>query len=108
MNDLMRPSMYQSFHGMTKVIEHDASTAKSHYDIVGPVCETGDWLGKNRKLDLHEGDLIAILSAGAYGMSMASNYNSRPRAAEVLVDNGRSKLIRRRETLNDLLGPERI
>ena len=109
MNDLMRPAMYESFHGMVKVSDQtSAKQVQNNYDIVGPVCETGDWLGKNRNMALAQGELIAILSAGAYGMSMASNYNTRPRAAEVLVDGENAKLIRRRETLDDLLGPERI
>ena len=78
-------------------------------DIVGPVCESGDFFAHDRKIPgLAEGDLVAILDAGAYGMSLASNYNSRPRPAEVLVEGKRVKLIRRRETMQDLLGPERV
>jgi diaminopimelate decarboxylase len=76
--------------------------------VVGPVCESGDWLGRDRSLAVREGDHLAILSAGAYGMTMASNYNSRPRAAELLVDDGQATLIRERETLADLLRGERL
>jgi diaminopimelate decarboxylase len=125
MNDLMRPAMYESFHDMVKVNEDNPpkvnvntidnrinnttnNASANTYDIVGPVCETGDWLGKNRQLHLESGDIIAILSAGAYGMSMASNYNTRPRAAEVLVKDGAMCLIRKRETLDDLLQAERL
>ncbi len=78
------------------------------WDVVGPVCESGDWLGHERSLAVQPGDLLAVLSAGAYGMAMASNYNTRPRAAEVMVDNGRATLIRRRETVADLFRDELI
>ncbi len=114
MNDLMRPALYQSYHRIWPVragappadlADRDESGAT---DVVGPICESGDFLGLNRDLpELSEGDLLALFSAGAYGMSMASNYNTRPRAAEVLVDGGRHRLIRRRETHDDLLRPER-
>ena len=78
-------------------------------DIVGPVCETGDFFARDREMRrLDEGDLVAILDTGAYGMSLASNYNTRPRAAEVLVEGKRSRLIRKRESMRDLLAPERI
>ena len=76
------------------------------YEIVGPVCESGDFLGHDRELALNEGDLLAIFSAGAYGMAMASNYNSRPRAAEVMVDGASTHLIRRRESIAELFAPE--
>ena len=76
------------------------------WDVVGPVCESGDWLGRDRALAVQPGDVLAVLSAGAYGMAMASNYNTRPRAAEVMVDNGRATLIRRRETVADLFRDE--
>jgi diaminopimelate decarboxylase len=107
MNDLMRPALYEAFHDMVEV-EHLPSRETVTVDVVGPVCETGDWLGKARQLAIAEGDLIAILSAGAYGMSMASNYNSRPRAAEVLIDGSEYRLVRRRESLDDLLRLERV
>ncbi|MGB5726446.1 MAG: diaminopimelate decarboxylase, partial [Thiogranum sp.] len=79
-----------------------------HYDVVGPVCETGDFLGKQRELSIRQGDLLAVRSAGAYGFTMSSNYNSRPRAAEILVDGEQAHLIRRRETLEELFSQESI
>lgn len=105
MNDLPRPSLYQAFHGIAPLsIRTDAPTAR--YDVVGPVCESGDWIGRDRSLNLVPGDRLAVLSAGAYCMSMASNYNSRPRAAEVLVDGDRFQLIRRRESFEDMVRNE--
>jgi diaminopimelate decarboxylase len=105
MNDLMRPAMYEAWHDIVPVIAR--STSPRTYDVVGPVCESGDWLGRSRELALAEGDLLAILSAGAYGMSMSSNYNSRPRGAEVMVDGDRMHLIRERERIEDLFATER-
>ena len=105
MNDLARPAMYEAFHGVAQVNANSTAMPQS-YDIVGPVCESGDWLARNRSLSIQQGDLLAILSAGAYGMTMASNYNSRGRAAEVLVENGKARLIRRRETIEDQLRAE--
>lgn len=103
MNDLMRPAMYQSYHYIDSVIHRDPSqTAITTYDIVGPVCETGDWLGKDRDLSVLPGDPLVIFGAGAYGSSMSSNYNSRPRAVEVLVDGSNQQVIRKRETIEDL------
>jgi diaminopimelate decarboxylase len=110
MNDLIRPSLYNAYHEIVPVVPgpFDADDSEP-LDVVGPVCESGDFFARDRKIaGLAEGDLVAILDAGAYGMSLASNYNSRPRAAEVLVDGKRVRLIRRRETVTDLLGPERI
>ncbi|MSP86596.1 MAG: diaminopimelate decarboxylase [Methylotenera sp.] len=106
MNDLMRPALYDAYHDIKAVQPHDAVVAT--YEIVGPVCETGDFLGHDRTLALVEGDLLAIMSAGAYGMSMASNYNTRPRAAEVMVDGDQTYLIRERETVADLFALEKI
>ena len=106
MNDLMRPALYDAFHDIQPVLPH-AGLAAQAYDIVGPICESGDFLARSRSLAIEEGDLLAVLSAGAYGMSMSSNYNTRTRAAEVLVDGAHAKLIRRRETLDDLLAQER-
>lgn len=106
MNDLPRPAMYQAFHAIVPVIERGGTVAS--YEVVGPVCESGDWLGHERALDVQPGDLLAVLSAGAYCMSMASNYNTRGRAAEVLVSGTTSTLIRRRETIEDQLLTERI
>jgi diaminopimelate decarboxylase len=106
MNDLMRPALYEAWHDIVAV--RPRGTPARRYDIVGPVCETGDFLGAERDLAIGEGDLLALLSAGAYGMSMASNYNSRPRAAEVLVDKNEIHLIRERETLSGLMAGERL
>ena len=110
MNDLIRPSLYKAYHEIVPVVPGPAIGRDAEpVDIVGPVCESGDFFAHDRKIPgLAEGDLVAILDAGAYGMSLASNYNSRPRAAEVLVEGKRVKLIRRRETMQDLLGPERV
>ena len=106
MNDLMRPALYEAYHEIVAVNER-AVPAK-RYDIVGPICETGDFLGFARDLAIEEGDLLALLSAGAYGMSMASNYNSRPRAAEVLIDKNEIHLIRERETQDGMMAGERL
>lgn len=104
MNDLARPALYQAFHQIvplrTGAADHDSAAAT--YDVVGPVCESGDWLGRDRTLNVRAGDRLAVLSAGAYGMSMASNYNARPKAAEILVAGTQARVIRRRETLQDL------
>ncbi len=105
MNDLMRPSLYDAFHDIVPV--HPRSGPPSRYEVVGPVCESGDFLGHDRSLTLAEGDLLAVLSAGAYGMSMASNYNTRPRAAEVLVDGASAHVIREREAVDSLYALER-
>ncbi|MFT0531942.1 diaminopimelate decarboxylase [Castellaniella hirudinis] len=107
MNDLMRPALYEAWHQVAPV-EPRAQTAARTYDIVGPICESGDWLARGRSLALAQGDLLAIQSAGAYAFSMSSQYNSRPRAAEVLVDGGQSWLIRARETIDSLYALERI
>ena len=106
MNDLMRPALYEAYHDIVAVNERQ--TAQKRYDIVGPICETGDFLGFARDLAIEEGDLLALLSAGAYGMSMASNYNSRPRAAEILIDGNEIHLIRERETQSGLMAGERL
>jgi diaminopimelate decarboxylase len=107
MNDLMRPAMYEAWHDIVPVAPLTATTvAAEAYDIVGPVCESGDWLGRDRQLALAEGDLLAILSAGAYGMSMSSNYNTRPRGAEVMVDGTTVHLVREREQIADLFAGE--
>ncbi len=104
MNDLMRPALYEAWHDVLPLRE-TASGGKS-YDIVGPVCESGDFLARDRQLSVNPGDLIAIASAGAYGMSMSSNYNTRPRAAEIMVDGDRMHLIRDRETVAMLMANE--
>jgi diaminopimelate decarboxylase len=101
MNDLLRPALYNAWQEILPVVPRAAEPAQV-YDVVGPVCETGDWLGRARELAVREGDLLAIRSAGAYGFVMSSNYNTRPRAAEVLVDGNHVHLVRARETLDDL------
>ena len=104
MNDLLRPALYDAWHDIVPVTPRDG--AARAYDVVGPICESGDFLGQGRELALAEGDLLAVMSAGAYGMAMSSNYNSRPRAAEVMVDGDSVHLIRRRETTAELYAPE--
>lgn len=106
MNDLLRPALYQAWQDIVPVFvrEGDVKT----YDLVGPICETGDYLGKDRALNLEVGDLLAVRSSGAYGFVMASNYNSRPRAAEVMVDGNKAYLVRQREALESLWQLERI
>ncbi|MFM1801938.1 MAG: Diaminopimelate decarboxylase [Planctomycetota bacterium] len=120
MNDLLRPSLYEAFHRIWPVqvpenlpcppenYESEISGTQT-WDVVGPVCESGDFLAKDRHLpEMNTGDYLATFSSGAYGMVMASNYNTRPRAAEILVSQDKAKLIRRRETIEDLIGPERM
>ncbi|MBT8139611.1 MAG: diaminopimelate decarboxylase [Gammaproteobacteria bacterium] len=107
MNDMLRPALYEAWMEILPLKErNDAPTL--NYDIVGPVCETGDWLGKDRKLAISEGDLLALCGAGAYGFVMASNYNSRPRAAEVMVDKKDFYTVRERETFDDLVRGEHL
>ncbi len=106
MNDLIRPALYGAHHEVLPVREDGSQTQA--VDLVGPVCESGDFFARDRALAAESGDLLAVLDAGAYGMSLSSQYNSRPRAAEVLVEAGQARLIRRRETMDDLLAPEVI
>ncbi|NNC66878.1 MAG: diaminopimelate decarboxylase [Gammaproteobacteria bacterium] len=106
MNDLLRPSLYTAWHDISTVEKTDGQTTK--YDVVGPVCETGDFLGKKRDLSIHEGSLLAVHAVGAYGFVMSSNYNTRLRAAEILVDGDQAHLIRMRETFDQLLANEII
>ncbi len=106
MNDLPRPAMYEAYHQIVPLVERSGSS--SAYDVVGPVCESGDWLGRDRALNVQAGDRLAVLSAGAYCMSMASNYNTRGRAAEVLVDGAQHHLIRERESAFDTFELERL
>jgi diaminopimelate decarboxylase len=106
MNDLPRPAMYQAFHQIVPLQPREGDTTL--FDVVGPVCESGDWIGRDRALNVQSGDLLAVLSAGAYCMSMASNYNTRARAAEVLVDGVQTHLIRRRETAEDQMAGESL
>ena len=106
MNDLMRPALYEAWQDILPVQER--ADAKQTYDVVGPVCESGDFLGLDRALNVHAGDLLAVASAGAYGSSMSSNYNTRPRAPEILVDGDKQYVVRRRETIEELLLPESL
>jgi diaminopimelate decarboxylase len=113
MNDLIRPSLYEAHHAVRKVTIDNGRTGFSGrtitVDLVGPICESGDFLAKAREIEaVTSGDLLAVMSAGAYGFSMSSNYNSRPRAAEVLVDGDNYYIIRARETYEDLVRGERI
>ena len=107
MNDLMRPAMYQAWMQIVPCVQRAGVTART-CDVVGPVCESGDWLGRERVLAVEPGDFVAVLSAGAYAMSMASNYNSRGRPAEVLVGGDRSWLIRDRERPAELSRGEHL
>ncbi|MDA0577271.1 MAG: diaminopimelate decarboxylase, partial [Verrucomicrobia bacterium] len=104
MNDLLRPALYQAFHEIRAV---KATTETLHGDLVGPICESGDFLAADRDLPaVGEGDLLAVMSAGAYGFAMASTYNSRPLVAEVMVEGDRAWVVRARETLDDLIRSE--
>ena len=107
MNDLVRPAMYGAYMAIVPCRLRDEAQARL-WDVVGPVCESGDWLGRERWLAVQEGDMLAVLSAGAYAMSMASNYNSRPRAAELMVDGNNAVVIRERETVTALFANERL
>ena len=108
MNDLIRPSLYGAKHEIVPVTRHP-SGAERTFDVVGPVCETGDFLARDASLPpLTPGEYLSIFDAGAYGMSLASNYNTRPRAAEVLVEGKKARLIRQRETIKDVLQPELV
>ncbi len=106
MNDLMRPALYEAYHEIVPVLCDE--TAAAVYDVVGPICETGDFIGRSRELSIAPQSLLAVMSAGAYGMSMSSNYNTRPRAAEVMVDGKTVHLVRERETIAQLFAGEKI
>ena len=106
MNDLARPAMYEAYHAIEPVVQRAGD--KHVYDVVGPVCESGDWLGRERKLAVEPGDLLAIRSAGAYGFAMSSNYNTRARAAEVMVDGDKAYIVRKREEVKDLFAGETV
>jgi diaminopimelate decarboxylase len=108
MNDLIRPSLYEAYHDIRPVVE-PAKAAEAVFDVVGPICESGDFLGRDRKMpEINQGDLLAVMSAGAYGFTMSSNYNSRPRAAEVLVRGNDYYIVRERETYTDLVKGEKV
>jgi diaminopimelate decarboxylase len=106
MNDLLRPALYGAWHDVLPVREAEHAAGAAVYDVVGPVCESGDFLARERRLSARPGEFLAIMSAGAYAMVMSSNYNTRPRAAEVLVSGGEARLVRRRESIEALLGAE--
>ena len=108
MNDLPRPAMYQAFHQIVPLTETPEAAPGQQWEVVGPICESGDWIGHDRKLAVAQGDLLAVLSAGAYCMSMASNYNTRSRAAEILLEGERAWLIRKRESVQDCIALERL
>ena len=107
MNDLIRPSLYSAWHDILPLNEQEAETDEL-VDIVGPICETGDFLGKERYLNLQQGDLLAVCSAGAYGFTMASTYNSRPKICEVMIDGDKVFEIRKRETVENLMVGESL
>ncbi|NOQ17221.1 MAG: diaminopimelate decarboxylase, partial [Methyloprofundus sp.] len=107
MNDLVRPSLYSAWQAIIPV-QLGSLAEEKEWDIVGPVCETGDFLGKQRLLSLQQGDLLAVRSSGAYGFTMSSNYNSRPRLAEVMVDGAEKHVIRERETIEQLMMGEHL
>jgi diaminopimelate decarboxylase len=106
MNDIIRPALYQAWQDVVPVAPHAGETHT--WDLVGPVCETGDFIAKDRDLALKEGDLLAMKSSGAYGFVMSSNYNTRGRAAEIMVDGEQAYSVRRRETISDLLALESV
>jgi diaminopimelate decarboxylase len=106
MNDMLRPALYQAWMDIQPVSGSKAPTKT--YDVVGPVCETGDFLGKDRSLAIAEGDCLCLFSAGAYGFVMSSNYNTRPRAPEIMVDGDQAHLVRARETIQDLVRGEQL
>jgi len=108
MNDLIRPALYQAWHEVLPMRPAESEATAPVYDVVGPVCESADFLAKDRRIAARAGDLLAIMSAGAYGMCMSSNYNSRPRAAEVMVAGREARLVRRRESAEDLFALEQI
>ena len=107
MNDLLRPALYEAWHDIVPVVQTKNRPSR-RVDVVGPVCESGDFLGLDRELPVAAGDLLAIMSAGAYGMVMSSNYNTRPRAAEVMVDGGRFQVVRKREMVEELYSGESV
>jgi diaminopimelate decarboxylase len=106
MNDLMRPALYDAYHAILPVQKRES--AKQLYEVVGPICETGDFIAHAREMAVDKGDALTVMSAGAYGMSMSSNYNTRPRAAEVMADGAEVHLVRERETVRQLYAAEKI
>ena len=119
MNDLMRPALYGAWQAIEPVLKYSPDQTSGEkqakenvqtkvYDVVGPICETGDFLGKDRKLRIEQGDLLFVRSAGAYGFTMSSNYNSRPRVAEIMVDGDKHQVVRQRETIEQLFANESV
>ena len=108
MNDLLRPTLYDAWHDVEAVNPRPVTDSTPVYDIVGPICESGDWLARDRCIELHQGDLLAIMSAGAYAFTMSSQYNTRPRPAEIMVDGARSHIVRERESIESLFENEKI
>jgi diaminopimelate decarboxylase len=108
MNDLIRPALYGAWHDLRQVRERESNGVEGVYDVVGPICESADFLARERRLAVQPGSLLALMSAGAYGMVMSSNYNSRPRPAEVMVSGATATLVRERETVNQLFAAERL
>jgi diaminopimelate decarboxylase len=108
MNDLIRPALYGAWHEVRQVRQRESDARAGVYDIVGPVCESADFLARERSLDARPGGLLALMSAGAYSMVMSSNYNSRPRPAEVMVSGAEATLIREREKVEQLFAGERV
>ena len=108
MNDLLRPTLYQAWHSVEAVNPRPHTDSTPTYDIVGPICESGDWLARDRRMELQQGDLLAIMSAGAYAFTMSSQYNTRPRAAEIMVDDTQAYVVRPRETLESLFSDETV
>ena len=106
MNDLMRPALYEAWMAIEPCTQRSGPTRR--WEVVGPVCESGDWLGHDRDLAVQAGDVLAVLSAGAYGMAMSSNYNTRPRAAELMLDGNQVHLIRERENVPQLFAHEKL
>ena len=106
MNDLMRPALYEAYHAILPVLKKPVGSLS--YDVVGPICETGDFIGRGREMPVEQGDVLSVMSAGAYGMSMSSNYNTRPRAAEVMVDQSQVHVIREREEVSQLFATEKV
>jgi diaminopimelate decarboxylase len=107
MNDLIRPALYGAWHDVRPVRQTESGAVSGVYDVVGPVCESADFLARERSLAARPGGLLAVMSAGAYGMVMSSNYNSRPRPAEVMVDGSLATVVRERESVNQLFAAER-
>jgi len=108
MNDLIRPALYGAWHEVRQVRQRESGAVAGVYDIVGPVCESADFLARERNLAVQPGSLLSVMSAGAYGMVMSSNYNTRPRPAEVMVSGGAVTLVRERETVEQLFAAERL